>query len=142
MNKKIMFIYIILILAFILLSLDYYRSRSYYAPSSDMILSNPKQYADRTYAFSGPILNASDSDFYMSVNHRPLKVYYKGIEKPVLGQIYVLATVNEDGTINAKDVYKLSYNYIKYFISIIAFVVFLFIFFKEWKFKHWRFENA
>src|SRR3989338_8922224 len=102
MNKKIwIIIYVILVFVFVLISLDFYLSRKHYAPSSNMILENPLKYGGKEFAFIGPVINASSSSFYMSVNHRPLKIYYKNLEKPVLGQIYVLATVNADGTVNA-----------------------------------------
>ena len=133
MNKKFgIIIYILLIGAFLLLSEDFYLSKKYYG----------KEHSGKI-SFIGPVVNVSSSSFYMYVNHKPLKVYYKNLQKPFLGQIYVLGIVNPDGTANALDVHDLSYNYLKYFISFFALVIFLFIFFKEWKFKKWRFvKNA
>ena len=108
-----------------------------------MFMENPALYADRELVFVGSVLNVSQSSFYMSVNHKPLKVYYDKLEKPKFGQLYVLAKTNPDGTANALKVHKSSYNYVKYIISFFAFFIFIFIFFKEWKFKTWRFaENA
>ena len=133
MNKKFGIIaYILLISTFLLLSADFYLSKKYYE----------NEHSGKI-AFIGPVNNVSSSSFYMYVNHRALKVYYKSLQKPFLGQIYVLGTLNVDGTANALDVHDLSYNYLKYFISFFALVIFLFIFFKEWKFKKWGFvENA
>lgn len=131
MNKKLgIFAYILLIMAFLILSADFYLSKKHYYPTSEM-------------TFIGSVINVSPSSFYMSINHRPLKVYHENLQKPVLGQVYVLGTLNPDGTANALDVHDLSYNYIKYFISFFAFIVFLFIFFREWKIRKWRLvENA
>lgn len=144
MNKGFgIFAYVLLFLIFIILSVDFYLSKKYYSPSSDDILANPKEFSGKKFTFIGPVINASSSSFYLYINHRPLRVHYKDLQKPVLGQIYILATINHDGTANALDVHDLSYNYIKYFISFLAFIIFLFIFFREWKFKKGRFvKNA
>ena len=144
MNKKWgIFAYAALIIIFMLLSVDFYLSRKYYSPSSNEILINPALYSGKKFTFIGPVINTTSSSFYMSVNHKPLRVNYQNLQKPILGQIYVLATLNNDGSANALDVHDLSYNYVKYFISFFAFIIFLVIFFKEWKFKKWRLvENA
>jgi len=144
MRKQIkIIVYVVLLLAFILLSVDFYLSKKFYSPSSNMILENPKEYDGRQFAFIGPVMNTSSSSFYMNVNHRPLKVHYDNLQKPVLGQIYIIGIVNEDGSVTATQVHNLSYNYLKYAISFFALLLFIYLFFKDWKIKHWRFvENA
>lgn len=142
-NKIGIIIYVILIFLFVLLSVNFYLSKKYYVPSSDTFLFNPLKYAGKETEFTGHVLNATADSFYLDVNQKPLKIYYPNFEKPVLGQVYVKVKLNRDGTANAIEMHKLSYNYIKYVISFFAFFLFLFIFFKEWKFKKWRFiENA
>ena len=144
MNRKFGIIaYVLLITIFTLLSVDFYLSKKYYTPSSNDIFTNPEEFSGKKLTFIGPVINISSSSFYMRINHRPLKVYYKELRNPVLGQIYVIGTLNSDGSVNALNVHDLSYNYVKYFISFFALIIFLFIFFKEWKFKKWGFiENA
>ena len=143
-TKKIAIIsYAVVIFIFLILSSDFYLSKKNYAPSSDDFFGNPSRYAGQNTEFAGPVLNAYEQSFYMTVNKKPLKVYYSGFEKPVLGQTYVRVKLNSDGTAAALEVHNLSYNYLKYIISFLAFFLFLFIFFREWKFKKWRFvENA
>ena len=133
--------YVIIILLFVLLSVDFYLSKKYYVSSSDSFLDNPSKYSGQLSEFAGPVINSSESGFYMSVNRRPLKVYYSGIEKPKFGQLYAHVKLNGDGTATALEVHKLSYNYLKYIISFFAFIIFLFIFFNEWKIRKWRFEE-
>jgi len=135
--------YAIAIFLFFLLSADFYLSKKYYAPSSDSFLDNPSKYKGRLSEFAGPVLNSSAGWFYMSVNKRPLKVYYSGVEKPKFGQLYVHVMLNGDGTATALEVHKLSYNYLKYIISFFASIIFLIVFFNEWKLRKWRLaENA
>ena len=143
-KKKIKIIaYVILIFLFVLLSLDFYLSKDYYVPSSDIFLADPLKYAGKETELTGPVLDVMADSFYLDVNQRPLKIYYPNFEKPVLGQAYVRAKLNSDGTATGLEVHNLSYNYIKYAISFLAFILFLFIFFKEWKFRKWRLvENA
>ena len=135
--------YVIVLFFFVLLSFDFYLSKKYYAPSSDAFLDNPSKYTGQLSEFAGLVLNSSADGFYMSVNKRPLKVYYSGIEKPKFGQLYAHVMLNRNGTATALEVHRLSYNYLKYIISFFAFIIFLFIFFNEWEIKKWRFvENA
>ena len=142
-NKAGTVLYVISLLLFALLSIDFYLSKRHYAPSGDEFLSNPSEYAGQYTEFAGSVLNASMQSFYMLVNQKPLKVYYNGLETPVLGQTYARVSLNNDGTATALEVHNLSYNYLKYIISFFAFFLFLFIFFREWKFKKWRLvENA
>ena len=144
MNKKIgVILYIILLAAFILLTIDFYLTKKYYQPRIDDMVSNPKLHEGKIAEYAGPVLNVSSDSFYMLINRRPLKVYYANLEKPKLGQVYVQVKLNADGTANGLQVHVLSYNYLKYYVSIFAALLFLFIFFREWKFKKWRFvENA
>jgi len=142
-NKIGVILYVILLLLFALLSADFYLSRRHYVPSGDEFLGSPLKYSGQYTEFAGPVLNFSGQSFYMLVNKKPVKIYYNGLEKPVLGQAYARVKLNSDGTATASDVHSLSYNYIKYVISFFAFFIFLFIFFREWKFSKWRFvENA
>ena len=144
MKKKInLFLYILIVLLFLLLSFDFYLSKKYYPPSSDEFLANPAKYGGMQSEFTGTFINSSEDSFYLRVNQKPIKVYYSGFKKPELGQVYLLVELNKDGTAKALEVHKMSYNYLKYFISLIGLIIFLVIFFKEWKFKKGRFvENA
>ena len=130
--------YIVLLIVFVFLSVDFYLSKNYYDSSIDAFLSNPPKYEGKNSKFAGPVINVSSDNFYMKVNQRPLKVYYPNLEKPKFGQVYVWVKLNADGTAQALNVHNFSYNYAKYFLSFFAFILFLFIFFKEWKFKPWR----
>lgn len=135
--------YVIIIFIFVTLSVDFYLSKKNYVPSGDEFLSNPSGYAGLYTEFAGHVSNVSDQSFYMLVNQKPIKIYYKGFKNAMFGQLYARVTLNPDGTATALEVHKLSYNYIKYIISFFAFIIFFFIFFREWKFKKWRLvENA
>lgn len=136
-------VYLVFVFIFIVLTLDFYLSKKYYFPSADTFLSNPAKYDGKQTEFAGPVINVSKDSFYMSVNHRPIKIYYSKLENPKLGQIYIKAKLNKDGTANALDSHNLSYNYLKYAISFFGLIIFIIIFFREWRLKKWRLvENA
>ena len=145
MKKKIgITAYILILIIFLLLSYDFYLSRKYYPPSSDQFLGNPRKYAGRITEITGTFLNSTEGSFYVKVNQRPLKVYYPDLEKPVFGQVNMMLKINNDGTATAFEVHPMTLNYFKYFISIFGLLIFIYLFFKEWKFKNWRFveKNA
>ncbi|MBS3096723.1 hypothetical protein J4480_04755 [Candidatus Woesearchaeota archaeon] len=136
-------LYLVVLTIFFLLSADFYLKKGFYPPSSDEFLSNPSKYAGQNTKFTGSIINITANSFYMRVNQKPIKIHYPGMEKPKFGQVYTLVRLNHDGTATALQVHNLSYNYIKYILSFFAFILFLFIFFREWKLDGWRFaENA
>ena len=142
-NKNLIALYLIIVALFIVLSADFYLSKNDYAPSSDAFLDKPMQYAGQYAEFAGSVMNITAESFYMRVNQKPLKIHYSGLKKPKFGQVYVWAKLNADGTVKGLEVHNLSYNYAKYIVSFFAFIIFLFIFFNEWKLKRLRFvENA
>lgn len=136
-------IWAIFLLLLIFFSIDFYNKKGDYPPTIDEFLNNPQKYEGRITEFTGPVASTSSDSFVMVINQKSLKIYYTLYEKPKLGQIYSLVRLNADGTSNAIKIHELSYNYIKYAVSFIALIIFLYIFFRDWKFKKWRFvENA
>ena len=142
MNKKTkVLLYISLWLVFVILSIDFYLSRHYYEPYIEDFFKEPAKYESVKVGLDGPVLNISADSFYMGTKKREIKVYYNNLQKPKLGQVSVLAELRSDGTAKAIELHVNNYNYLKYVLSAIAFVVFLFMFFNEWKFKNWRFHK-
>lgn len=135
--------YLFLLAVFALLSYEFYLSKSSYPPTIDEFITAPLEYEGVETEFTGPLINLSEDNFYMSVNHVPLKVYSQGQKPPKAGQVYTYVILNGDSTATAIETHNMNYNYLKYYISAFGFILFLFIFFREWKFRKLRFvENA
>ena len=106
-------------------------------------MSSLSKYEGAETEFTGHLINLSEDYFYMSVNQVPLKVYFSGQKSPKSGQIYAHIILNRDLTATAIETHNMNYNYLKYYVSALGFILFLLIFFKEWKIKKLRFvENA
>ena len=135
--------YCFFLVVFLLLSYEFYLSKSYYPATIGEFISSPAQHEGTETEFTGPLINLSETYFYMSVNQVPLKVYFSGQKSPKSGQIYARVILNRDLTATAIETHNMNYNYFKYYVSAFGFILFLLIFFKEWKIKKLRFvENA
>ena len=135
--------YCFLLVFFSLLSYEFYLSKPYYPATIGEFASSPSKYEGAETEFTGPLINLSEAHFYMSVNQVPLKVYFSGQKAPKAGQVYARVILNRDATATALETHNMDYNYLKYYVSALGFILFLLIFFKEWKIKKLRFvENA
>lgn len=105
-------------------------------------LENPQKYGGIKLENFGRIVNISQDHFYLNIGSRDLKVYGSGIKRPVLGEIVVYINYNKNGRIEMIDYHTYDYNYILYGISFFALIVFMIIFFMEWKFTRRGFEDA
>ena len=59
-----------------------------------------------------------------------------------MGETALYANFRGDGTIEMIDYHNYNYNHILYIISLIAIVLFLALFFREWKLASGGFKNA
>lgn len=91
------------------------------------------QYGEHRDQLFGHIINASDTYFYFDVGNRELLIYGKEIEKATFGETVLYVATKQNGTIELIDYHNYDYNYFLYVLSFIAFLIFVFIFFKEWK---------
>jgi len=105
-------------------------------------LENPQKYGGIKLENFGRIVNISQDHFYLDIGSRDLKVFGSGIKKPVLGEIVVYINYNKNGRIEMIDYHTYDYNYVLYGLSFFALIVFMIIFFMEWKFTRRGFEDA
>lgn len=100
---------------------------------------------ERKAQIFGKIINISKDHFYIdtgSLNRRIEFSNMPGIRKARYGETVVYVIFRKDGMIEGIDYHNYDYNYLLYFLSFIALIVFLVIFFREWKFTLRGFENA
>ncbi|MCH8003871.1 MAG: hypothetical protein IH934_04550 [Nanoarchaeota archaeon] len=105
-------------------------------------LENPQKYGGVKLENFGRIVNISQDHFYFDIGSMDLKVFGSGIKRPVLGELVVYIHFNKNGRIEMIDNHTYDYNYVLYGISFFSLIVFIIIFFKEWKFTRRRFEDA
>jgi len=105
-------------------------------------LENPQKYGGVKLENFGRIVNINQDHFYLNIGGRDLKVYGSGIKRPILGEIVVYINYNKNGRLEMIDYHTYDYNYVLYGISFFALILFIIIFFREWKFTWRGFKDA
>lgn len=105
-------------------------------------IKNPEKYGDYKGQPFGRIINISQDYFYFDDGDSSFKVIGSGIKKAVYGETVLFLNFRRDGVIELIDYHNYDYNYLLYFLSFIALVIFLIIFLKEWRLGLRGFENA
>ncbi len=96
-------------------------------------LANPKEYGGLQLEALGVIGNISENYFYFDMGGRSIKVFGSGIKRPVLGETLVFLDYRKDGVIKLIDYHNYNFNYVLYAVSFLSVIIFILIFFKEWK---------
>ena len=105
-------------------------------------LSSPEKYDGYKMEVMGRIVKISQEHFVFNIGSMDLNILGSGIQKPVLGETALYVNFRGDGTIEMIDYHNYNYNHVLYIISLIAIILFLTIFFKEWKITSGGFKNA
>ena len=120
----------------------YYSNLAKHSFTLDNYLQNPQMYGKYTDERFGRVINISSDHFYFNLGDRIIKVYGHGINKAIYGESAVFLSYNKDGRIEMIDYHNYDYNYLVYAISFLALIVFIVIFFKEWRITSRGFVNA
>ena len=105
-------------------------------------LNDPQKYGSHQIESMVKITAISEDHFYVNLEGTQLNVVGSGIKMPVFGQTAAFLDFRKDGTIKLIDYHNYNYNYLLYIMSFFALIVFLIIFFKEWKITLRGFKNA
>lgn len=105
-------------------------------------LESPEIYGNHQAERMAKIVSISQGHFYIRSGNVELKVMGSGIKKPVLGESVFFLDFRKDGVIGLIDYHNYNFNYFLYGVSAIAIIVFVIIFFKEWKLTKRGFEDA
>ncbi len=100
---------------------------------------------DRETQVSGKIVNISEDHFYIYTGSSNLRIESSNtpkIRKARYGETVVHVLWRKNGTIEGLAYHNYDYNYVLYLFSFIALLMFLIIFFREWKLTSRGFENA
>ncbi|HLC96332.1 MAG TPA: hypothetical protein VJH97_03355 [Candidatus Nanoarchaeia archaeon] len=107
----------------------------------DLYLDNPALYGGHKWGSWGTIVNQSDDHFYLFMQGHTIRVQ-GSVQPAIWGETNYYLYFGEDGTISLIDYHNQDYFYLYYLLSFIGFLIFLWIFFKEWKLTKRGFENA
>ena len=105
-------------------------------------LKNPQEFGNYQDELFGKIVNMSQGHFYFNIGDKNIKIYGSGVKKSVLGETVLFVDFKKDGKIQLIDYHNYNYNYFIYIISFFALIIFVIIFFKEWKFTSRGFKDA
>ena len=100
---------------------------------------------ERETQFFGKIINISKDHFYLYTGPSNVKIESSNIpdvRKTRYGEIVVHVISKKDRIVEGINYHNYDYNYLLYIVSFFAFVIFVIIFFKEWKLTLKGFENA
>ena len=126
----------------ILLSMFSLTQYNDYYPSVKDFNENPEKYDQLLTEQYGRIKEFREEGFILLLGDEEILVKSKSIRKPIQGTLSILGTFHKEGFIELHDFHYFDYNNSKYVISIIGLIMFLFIFFKEWKITSRGFKNA
>jgi len=107
----------------------------------DKYLENPGKYGGAKSQRMGKILEINGDYFFFSGGDKAIKVIGK-IERPVLGETLIYVHYRKDGVIELIDYHNYNFNYILYILSLFAIMIFLVVFFREWKLTKRGFKDA
>ena len=136
------FLTLIIIVSLMFYETKYYADYSKNNFSLQNYLENPEKYGDHSSESFGRIVNISQDHFYFNAGGDYIKVFGKNIQKAELGETVLYLDYRKDGRIVMIDYHNYNYNYILYAISFLAVMIFVFLFFKEWKLTRRGFKNA
>lgn len=131
---------LLLIVAFVYDTVDG-RVRTKEVFELDKYLEDPQYYNEPKYEGMVKIINISEDHFYINLNNRIVRVAGSGIERPKYGETIVYLHYTYEG-IELINFHNYNYNYVLYGVSIIALIIFVIIFFMEWKITLRGFKSA
>ena len=103
---------------------------------------NPQKFGGVKAEHMARIVNISQDHFYVNIGDRDLKIMGSDIKRPVLGETVVYVHYRKDGIVELIDYHNYNYNYFLYGVSFLGLIIFLIIFFHEWKITRGGFEDA
>ncbi len=111
--------------------------RSMYVAEHGFTLNNylkdPQRYGGGRGQRFGKVINTSQDHFYFDLGDSYIKVIGSGVKKSIYGETVIFINFRKDGIIELIDYHNYDYNYLLYLLSFIALVIFLIIFFREWR---------
>lgn len=130
---KIKIISIIALILFLILSIYMVSYHSLYYPSIDDLLSNPEKFHNKLVEQYGVVSDKIEGSFYINWGNEKIKVISNETGITKYGYTTVYGIFKKEGYIQALKLHHHNYNNLKYLVSILAGLIFIYLFFKEWK---------
>jgi|SRR3989344_2101411 len=136
-------IFAIGVIGLLFLSIFSLTNYNHYYPSIKNFNDNPEKYEGITTEQHGVIKEINKNEFIFSIGNQDILVKSDfEIRKPKQGSVDIIGVFRKEGFIELKDIHYFDYNNSKYLTSVIGLIIFLFIFFKEWKLTFRGFKHA
>ncbi|MBI2663179.1 hypothetical protein HYX15_01465 [Candidatus Woesearchaeota archaeon] len=133
---------IIGIIGLILMSIFSLTQYNNYFPAIKDLEKYPEKYDGVLTEQYGKIEEIREDGFILALGNEKIFVKSANVRKPIYGTVSVVGIFHKEGFIELKDIHYFDYNTTKYVISIIGLIIFLVIFFKEWKITSRGFKYA
>tara|TARA_Y100000310_G_scaffold202322_1_gene202456 strand:- start:474 stop:893 length:420 start_codon:yes stop_codon:yes gene_type:complete len=130
------------IIGLVLLSIFSLTQYDNYYPSIKDLNENPERYDQLLTEQYGRIKEFREDGFILLSGNEEILVKTKNIRNPIQGSLSILGTFHKEGFIELNNIHYFDYNNSKYVVSVIGLIIFLFIFFKEWKITSRGFKHA
>lgn len=124
---------IIALILFLILSIYMVLYYSFYYPSIDGLLSNPEKFHNKLVEQYGVVSDKVNDSFYLNRGNEKIKVISNETEITKHGYTNVYGVFKKEGYIQALKLHHHNYNNLKYFVSILAGLIFIYLFLKDWK---------
>ncbi|MBI2667952.1 hypothetical protein HYX17_04260 [Candidatus Woesearchaeota archaeon] len=128
-----LFFVIVGITGLILMSIFSLTNYNNHYPSIKYLNENPEKYDGILTEQYGLVDEIKEDSFILASGDSKILVKANNIREPTQGSVNIIGVFNKEGFIKLKDIHYSDYNNTKYFVSIIGLIMFLFIFFREWR---------
>ncbi len=137
-----LFFVIVGITGLILMSIFSLTNYNNYYPSIKDLNENPSRYDGILTEQYGLIKEIKEDSFILVSGDSRILVKANNIREPTQGSVNILGVFNKESFIELKNIHYSDYNNTKYLVSIMGLIMFLFIFFREWRITFRGFKYA
>lgn len=106
-----------------------------YYPLITGFSQDPSSYEGRVIELEGKIVEREGRYYIASTSNIPVEIKYdwskEGSSKP--GSAVILGVLHKEGIIEVLGIHPRKHHMVKYYVSGLGIIIFLFIFFKEWR---------
>lgn len=111
----------------------------HHLPMAKNFLENPQAYVGKEVEFFGLSSNFSSEGFFLKQADTKVWIRYHNPRPTINGYTTVHGVFLRDGTIQGTEVMYHDKGFRIFSVSLIGLLIFLIVFFREWRIKRWRF---
>ena len=111
-------------------------------PSLNAIKENPQQFVGREVEYYGTTSHHTAEGFLFSTGEQSIQVLAPNTRETIFGYTSFKGIVLADGRIQASEIWYHDYSWNLFIPSIIGGILFIVLFFSEWRIRKWRFVRC